>query len=280
MNRQSAADGRPTSRLGDAMASPNVIELTADNWNEHVTSGTLVVADFWAPWCGPCRQLSPIVDRLADQFAGKVKVGKLNVDENPSIAVKYDVMTIPRVLSGGLVVRNGKQRGARLPLRHPVTVIGSAAGCDVRLTAEGVGPVHCAIVFTPTGLVLRSWHPDDTHVNGDPRADAQLVEADELKVGPCLFTLMLEDAAPPAPPEDALQAEASQLADLLDDRQRQVVGHEEQLAAARAALRRDREKLESDRAEADRPTRAAKERHRDATRERARARGVVARFVR
>jgi thioredoxin 1 len=80
------------------MASPNVIELTENNWSEHVTSGTLVVADFWAPWCGPCRQLSPTVDRIADQFAGKVKVGKLNVDENPNIAVKYDVMTIPRIL--------------------------------------------------------------------------------------------------------------------------------------------------------------------------------------
>lgn len=80
------------------MASPNVIELTTDNWNEHVTSGTLVVADFWAPWCGPCRQLTPIIDKIADQYAGKVKVGKLNVDENPQIAVKYDVMTIPRIL--------------------------------------------------------------------------------------------------------------------------------------------------------------------------------------
>lgn len=80
------------------MASPNVIELTTDNWNEHVTSGTLVVADFWAPWCGPCRILSPVIDKIADQFAGKVKVGKLNVDENPQIAVQYDVMTIPRIL--------------------------------------------------------------------------------------------------------------------------------------------------------------------------------------
>jgi thioredoxin 1 len=80
------------------MASPNVIELTESNWNDHVNSGTLVVADFWAPWCGPCRQLTPIIDQIADQFAGKVKVGKLNVDENPNIAVKYDVMTIPRIL--------------------------------------------------------------------------------------------------------------------------------------------------------------------------------------
>ena len=76
----------------------NVVEFTTDNWNEHVTSGKLIVADFWAPWCGPCRQLSPVIDQLADQYAGQVTVGKLNVDENSAIAVKYDVMTIPRVL--------------------------------------------------------------------------------------------------------------------------------------------------------------------------------------
>ena len=80
------------------MASPNVVELTEGNWNEHVTSGTLVVADFWAPWCGPCRRLSSTIDAVADQFAGKVKVGKVNVDENGDLAVKYDVATIPRVL--------------------------------------------------------------------------------------------------------------------------------------------------------------------------------------
>ncbi len=80
------------------MASQHVIELNESNWKEHIDSGVLVVADFWAPWCGPCRALSPTIDRIADQFAGKVKVGKLNVDENPNIAVKYDVMTIPRIL--------------------------------------------------------------------------------------------------------------------------------------------------------------------------------------
>jgi thioredoxin 1 len=79
------------------MASPNVLELTQDNWTDSVNSG-VVVADFWAPWCGPCRALAPEVDKVADQFAGKVKVGKVNVDENPELAVKYDVQTIPRIL--------------------------------------------------------------------------------------------------------------------------------------------------------------------------------------
>jgi thioredoxin 1 len=80
------------------MASPNVIELGADNFDKEVKSGTLVVADFWAPWCGPCRQLSPVIDKVADAFAGKVKVGKVNVDENSDLAVKYDVQTIPRIM--------------------------------------------------------------------------------------------------------------------------------------------------------------------------------------
>jgi thioredoxin 1 len=79
------------------MASPNVKEFTEQTWSNTVSSG-LVVADFWAPWCGPCRALAPEVDKVADQFAGKVTVGKVNVDENPDLAVKYDVQTIPRIL--------------------------------------------------------------------------------------------------------------------------------------------------------------------------------------
>lgn len=81
------------------MASPNVKEFTTDNWQSDVIRGGMpVLVDFWAPWCGPCRALSPIVDRLADQFAGKVAIGKLNVDENPEVAAQYGVSSIPRIL--------------------------------------------------------------------------------------------------------------------------------------------------------------------------------------
>ena len=80
------------------MASPNVLELTNANFDQEVASGTVVVADFWAPWCGPCRQLAPVIDRVADQFAGKVKVGKVNVDENPELATTYGIINIPRLL--------------------------------------------------------------------------------------------------------------------------------------------------------------------------------------
>jgi thioredoxin 1 len=79
------------------MASANVHEFNTTGWDSTVSDG-LVVADFWAPWCGPCRQLAPVIDKVADQFAGKVKVGKVNVDEEPDLAVKYDVQTIPRIL--------------------------------------------------------------------------------------------------------------------------------------------------------------------------------------
>ncbi len=81
------------------MASANVVELTTDNWEQEVVkSDKPVLVDFWAPWCGPCRAIGPTIDKLADQYAGRVKVGKLNTDENQDVAVRYAISAIPQLL--------------------------------------------------------------------------------------------------------------------------------------------------------------------------------------
>ena len=75
-----------------------ITEVGDNNFETEVLKATVpVLVDFWAPWCGPCRQLGSTIDRIADQFAGKVKVGKLNVDDAPDVATRYGVTSIPRV---------------------------------------------------------------------------------------------------------------------------------------------------------------------------------------
>ncbi len=81
------------------MAGANVAEFSSANWQQEVAqSDKPVLVDFWAPWCGPCLRLGPTIDRIADQFVGRVKVGKLNVDDNQDLAARYNVTSIPRVL--------------------------------------------------------------------------------------------------------------------------------------------------------------------------------------
>jgi thioredoxin 1 len=89
------------------MASDLIQTYTDDNFDGTVLkAATPVVVDFWAEWCGPCRALGPAIDALAQDYQGKVAVGKLNVDDNPTTTVKYMVRGIPAVLlfKGGKMV--------------------------------------------------------------------------------------------------------------------------------------------------------------------------------
>lgn len=75
------------------------MDITQDVFQKEVLEHQgLVVVDFWAPWCGPCRVLSPIIEELAEELQGKVKVAKVNVDENGEIASQYNVMGIPTII--------------------------------------------------------------------------------------------------------------------------------------------------------------------------------------
>jgi thioredoxin 1 len=108
------------------MASDKVLHVTDSNFESEVLkSDKPVLVDFWAPWCGPCRAIAPIVDELADEYAGRLKVVKMNVDDNPMTPARYGVRGIPNLL----IIRGGQvkeQIVGAVPKAHLVRALQGA----------------------------------------------------------------------------------------------------------------------------------------------------------
>jgi len=81
------------------MASPNIVVFTQENFTKEVLESLApVLVDFWAEWCGPCKMIAPILDELADEYGGRVRIGKVNIDEQQGLAAEYGVRAIPTLL--------------------------------------------------------------------------------------------------------------------------------------------------------------------------------------
>lgn len=80
------------------------LEITSSNFEETIKGSDVVLVDFWATWCGPCKMIAPIIDEIANEFQGKAVVGKVNVDENATLAEQFGIMSIPTMI----IFKNGE----------------------------------------------------------------------------------------------------------------------------------------------------------------------------
>ncbi len=91
----------------------NAVTVTDGNFEEAVAGDKAVLVDFWAEWCGPCRMVSPVLEEIGKEYPNQITIAKLNVDENPSIAAAYDVMSIPTMIVFQQGVEKKRIVGAR-----------------------------------------------------------------------------------------------------------------------------------------------------------------------
>lgn len=102
MMKMSNANGEDRMEVGAYTTAP--IELTDATFSKEISKSGVILVDFWAEWCGPCRMVSPVIDELAKEYAGKMTFGRLNVDENPAIAGAFQIRSIPTLL----IFKDGK----------------------------------------------------------------------------------------------------------------------------------------------------------------------------
>lgn len=89
----------PKIKYGEKIVSGNIVYLSDDSFEDEVLKcSTPVLVDYWAEWCGPCKAVAPILDEIADEYAGKIKVAKINIDDNAATAPKYGVRGIPTLM--------------------------------------------------------------------------------------------------------------------------------------------------------------------------------------